>query len=85
MLDQWNIQNYLDKFINLFSDDRLIDSKTEEEHEEHLRIELQILKQNQLYAKLSKCSLYQRQIQYLGHIIFREGIIVDSKKIEVIR
>ena len=65
-------KNYLDKFIIVFLDDILIYSKTKEEHEEHLIITLQVLRENQLYTKLSKYSLYQRQIQYLGHSIFED-------------
>ena len=49
-------KKYLDKFVIVFLDDILIYSKLEEEHEEHLRIALQVLRENQLYAKLSKCS-----------------------------
>ena len=78
-------RKYLDKFIIVFLDDILIYSKSEEEHEEHLRITLQVLRENQLYAKLSKCSFYQRQIQYLGHIISEEGISIDPSKIEAIK
>ena len=51
-------KKYLDKFIIVFLDDILIYSKTEEEHEEHLRITLQVLRENQLYAKLRKCPFY---------------------------
>jgi len=78
-------RNYLDKFVIVFLDDILIYSKSEEEHEEHLRIALQVLRENQLYAKLSKCSFYQRKIQYLGHIISEEGISVDPSRIEAIK
>jgi hypothetical protein len=49
-------------------------SKSEEEHEHHLRMVLQLLREHQLYAKLSKCSFYQNIIYYLGHIISEEGI-----------
>ena len=52
--------NYLDKFVIVFLDDILVYSKTEEEHEQHLRMILQVLREHQLYAKLSKCSFYQR-------------------------
>jgi hypothetical protein len=52
-------RNYLDKFVIVFLDDILIYSKSEEEHEEHLRLVLQVLREHQLYAKLSKCSFYQ--------------------------
>jgi hypothetical protein len=66
-------------------DDILIHSKSEEEHEHHLRMVLQVLREHQLYAKLSKFSFYQKQIPYLGHIISKDGITVDHEKIEVLR
>jgi hypothetical protein len=78
-------RNYLDKFIIVFLDDILIYSKSEEEHEHHLRLVLQVLREHQLYAKLSKCYFYQKNIHYLGHIILEQGIIVDMEKIEDIR
>jgi hypothetical protein len=77
-------RNYLDKFVIVFLDDILIYSKSEEEHEKHLRMVLQVLREHQLYAKLSKCSFYQRKIHYLGHIISEEGIVVDPEKIRAI-
>ena len=77
-------KNYLDKFVIVFLDDILIFSKSEEEHEKHLRMGLQVLRDHQMYAKLSKCSFYQRQIHYLGHIILQEGIVVDLVKIKSI-
>jgi hypothetical protein len=52
-------RNYLDKFVIVFLDDILIYSKSEEEHEHHLRLVLQVLREHQFYAKLSKCSFYQ--------------------------
>jgi hypothetical protein len=61
--------NYLDKFVIVFLDDILIYSKFEQENEHHLTIVLQVLREQLLYAKLSKCSFYQKQIHYLGHII----------------
>jgi hypothetical protein len=70
----------LDKFVIVFIDDILIYSKDEKEHEEHLRIVLQILREHKLYAKLSKCEFYKDQIQYLGHIISKEGIAVDPEQ-----
>jgi hypothetical protein len=78
-------RNYLDKFVIVFLDDVLVYSKTEEEHEKHLRMVLQVLREHQLYAKLSKCSFYQRQIHYLGHLISEEGIVVDPGKVQAIR
>jgi hypothetical protein len=68
---------YLDKFVLVFIDDILVYSKMEEEHEEHMKIVLQTLRKHKLYAKFDKCNFYQRRIQYLGHVIFEEGIAVD--------
>jgi hypothetical protein len=59
-------------------------SNLEEEHVHHLRMVLQVLREHQMYSKLSKCSFYQNQIHYLGHIIYEEGIKVDREKIEAI-
>jgi hypothetical protein len=78
-------REYLYKFVIVVLDDILIYSKLEEEHEQHLRMVLQLLREHQLYAKLSKCSFYQKQIHYLGHVISEEGIKVDPEKIEEIR
>ena len=75
---------YLDKFVLVFLDDILVYYKNEEEHKEHLRLTLQLLREHQLYAKLSKCDFYRDRIQYLGHIISKEGISVDPDKIEAI-
>jgi hypothetical protein len=77
--------DFLDKFVIVFLDDILIYSKTEEEHEMHLRMVLQVLREHQLYAKLSKCTFYQNQIHYLGHIVSEDGIAVDSENIEAIK
>jgi hypothetical protein len=59
--------------------------RQKEEHEKHLRMVLQVLREHQLYAKLSKCTFYQKQIHYLGHIVSEEGIAVDPEKIEAIK
>ena len=56
------LSNFLDKFVLVFIDDILIYSKNEDEHKEHLRKVLQILREHQLYAKLSKCDFYKREI-----------------------
>jgi len=77
-------RSYLDKFVIVFLDDILIYSKSEEEHEQHLRMVLWVLREYQIYAKLSKCSFYQRQIHYLGHIILEEGTTMDPTKIKFI-
>jgi len=78
------LRKYLDRFVIVFLDDILIYSKSEEEHEEHLRMVLQVLREHQLYAKLSKCSFDKSGIHYLGHIIPEEGISVDPDKIRAI-
>jgi hypothetical protein len=78
-------REYLDKFVIVFLDDILVYSKSEEEHEYHLRTVLQVLREHQLYAKLSKCSFYHNKIHYLGHIISEEGITVDPENIEAIK
>eukprot|EP00253_Pinus_taeda_P011610 PITA_11610 len=75
---------FLDKFVLIFIDDILIYSRSKEEHEEHLRMVLQTLREHQLYAKLSKCDFYKEEIQYLGHVISKEGIAVDPEKIKTI-
>ena len=77
-------RKYLDKFVIVFLDDILIYSKTEEEHEQYLRLVMQVLREHQLYAKLSKCSFYQGRIHYLGHIISEEGVTVDPENIRAI-
>nr|GFC52426.1 hypothetical protein [Tanacetum cinerariifolium] len=63
-------------------DDILIYSKTQEEHVEHLRLVLKLLKKKKLYAKFSKCEFWPREVQFLGHVIKTNGIHVDPSKIE---
>nr|GEZ79856.1 reverse transcriptase domain-containing protein [Tanacetum cinerariifolium] len=60
---------YLDKFMIIFIDDILIYFKTQEEHVEHLRFILELLKKEKLYAKFSKCEFWLREVQFLGHVI----------------
>ena len=70
--------------MQVFLDDILIYSKNEKEHENHLRVVLTCLRENQLYGKLSKCSFFQKEVHYLGHIILGEGILVDLEKVKAI-
>jgi len=78
------LSKYLDKFVIVFIDNILIYSKNEQDHKEHLRIVLQMLREHQLYAKFSKCEFFQSKIHYLGHVISKEGISVDRDKIQAI-
>ncbi|XP_062119099.1 uncharacterized mitochondrial protein AtMg00860-like [Humulus lupulus] len=66
-------------------DDILIESQMEEEHEEHLRLTLQRLREHQLYGKFKKCKFWLNQVAFLGHIISKDGIKVDPLKIEVVK
>ncbi|GJU20640.1 putative reverse transcriptase domain-containing protein [Tanacetum coccineum] len=73
---------YLDKFMIVFIDDILIYSRKKEEHAHHLRIILELLKKEKLYAKFSKCDFWISIMQFLGHVINSQGINVDLAKIE---
>jgi hypothetical protein len=75
---------YLDRFVVVFIDDILIYSKNNSDHEEHLRMVLKKLQDNQLYAKYSKCEFWLDEIPFLGHIISKGGILVDLAKVIVI-
>nr|GEY65447.1 retrotransposon protein, putative, Ty3-gypsy subclass [Tanacetum cinerariifolium] len=76
---------YLDKFVIVFIDDIFIYSHNKEEHENHLRIILELLKKEKLYAKFSKCDLWIRTVQFLGHLIDSQGLYVDPAKIEAVK
>ncbi|KAK1620977.1 hypothetical protein QYE76_026494 [Lolium multiflorum] len=73
---------YLDKFVIVFIDDILIYSKDKEEHAKHLKIVLQILREHQLYAKFSKCKFWLDSVEFLGHVITKEGIAVNPSKVQ---
>ena len=77
-------QLYLDQFVVVFIDDILVYSKDAQEHEQHLRIVLQILREKQLFAKLRKCDFWLKEVPFLGHIVYVEGIRVDPIKIEAV-
>jgi hypothetical protein len=72
---------YLDKFVVVFIDDILVFSRSEEEHEGHLRLVLQKLWDHKLYAKLSKCEFWLKLVAFLGHVISKGGISVDPSKV----
>jgi hypothetical protein len=66
----------------VFINDILVYSRSEEEHEEHLHLALQKLRENKLYAKLSKCEFWMKQVAFLGHVISKGGISVDPSKVQ---
>jgi hypothetical protein len=72
---------YMDKFVVVFIDDILVYSKTEEEHDKHLRRVLEKLRTNQLYTKFSKCKFWLTQVAFLGHVISARGVSVDPEKV----
>ncbi|GJX75483.1 putative reverse transcriptase domain-containing protein [Tanacetum coccineum] len=76
---------YLDKFLIVFIDDILIYSKNKEEHEEHLKLIMELPKKEELYAKFSKCKFWIPKVQFLGYVINSKGIHVDPAKIESIK
>ena len=77
-------QPYLDQFVVVFINDILVYSKDAQEHEQHLRIVLQILREKWFLAKLSKCDFWLKEVSFLGHIVSAEGIRVDPAKIEAV-
>ena len=77
-------QPYLDQFGVFFVDDILVYSKSVEEHEDHLRIVLQTLREYQLYSKSSKCEFWLTEVRFLGHVILTSGVSVDLEKVEAV-
>ena len=85
-MDQMNrtFHEYLDKCVVVFIYDILVYSKNKGEHEGHLRTILGILRQHQWYANLSKCEFWLSEVALLGHVISKEGVMVDPAKMECI-
>ena len=77
-------QPYLDQFVVVFIDDILVYSTEQSEHEHHLRVVLETLRKEQLYAKLSKCEFWLNSISFLGHVISDNGVAVDPQKIKAV-
>nr|GFA45282.1 putative reverse transcriptase domain-containing protein [Tanacetum cinerariifolium] len=78
-------KTFLDKFMIVFIDDILIYSKNKEEHEEHIRIILELLQKEKLYVKFSKCKFWLDSVKFLGHVINSQGVYVDPTKVEAIK
>nr|GEV45819.1 putative reverse transcriptase domain-containing protein [Tanacetum cinerariifolium] len=76
---------YLDKFVILFIDDILIYSKFKEEHEAYLKLELELLKKEKLFAKFFKCEFWLQEVHFLEHMVNTDGIHVDPNKIEAVK
>ena len=77
-------QPYVDQFVVVFVDDILIYSQSEWEHEYHLRIVLQLLRDHQLYAKFSKCEFYLTEGRFFEHVVSAPGVLVDLEKVEAV-
>ena len=77
-------KNFLGSFVIIFIDDILIYSRSREEHVDHLRIVLGILREKKLYAKFKKCEFWLEKVAFLGHVISKEGVSVDPAKIEAV-
>jgi hypothetical protein len=76
---------HLDSFVIVFLDDILIYSKTNEEHEQHVRSVLELLRKHKLYAKMSKCEFFKSSISFLGHVVNSDGITMEQDKVKAIR
>ena len=77
-------QPYLDQFVVVFMDDILIYSQSEEEHEDHLRVVLQRLRDHQLYTKFNKYEFWLTKVRFLGHVVLTSGVSVDPEKVEAV-
>ena len=77
-------QPYIDQFVVVFVDDILIYSQPEWEHEYHLRIVLQLLRDHQLYAKFSKFEFWLTEVRFLGHVVSESGVSIDLEKVEAV-
>ena len=74
---------YFDLFVIVFIDDIMVYSKSKKEHEEHLRMVLEMLREKKLYDKFSKCEFWLDSVSLLGHVVSKDGVMVDPSKIEI--
>ena len=77
-------KSYLDQFVVVFIDDILVYSRSGEEHERHLSIVLQTLRDKQLYAKLKKCEFWLDKVSFLGHVVTKDDILVNLGKVDIV-
>src|ERR1700719_2520726 len=84
-LMQQTFRAYLDDFVIVFIDDILIFSKSLEEHRQHVRTVLQILRKNKLYATASKCEFFKKSLSFLGHVVGENGISMEEDKVKAIK
>ena len=75
---------WLVQFVVVFIDDILVYSKSHVEHEQHLRTVLERLRQEKLYAKFKKCEFWLPSVTFLGHVISKDGVLVDPQKVEAV-
>ncbi|CAN4106905.1 unnamed protein product [Withania somnifera] len=76
---------YLDLFVIVFIDDILVYSRSKSDHERHLGLILQTLREHRLYAKFSKCDFWLKYVAFLGHVVSKDGVSIDPAKIRVVR
>ena len=68
----------------VFVEEILIYSKSKEEHEDHLRVVLQVLRDHQLYAKFSKCKFWLIEVKFLGHVVSASGVSIDLRRLRLL-
>lgn len=78
-------REYLDRFVIVYLDDILVYSPDEATHAQHLRLVLQRLRDNKLYAKASKCEFYKASVEFLGHVVDADGMRPDPKKVAAVQ